>query len=249
MSDRLRPIAAALSFLTAVPVGRDPTIGERDLQRGAALFPLVGAAVGALVALVAWASAFVVPPFVAGVLGVACGVAITAAIHLDALGDIADGMGASLAGRDPRAAMRDPRLGTFGVTAIGLDLLLKASLVTALVGDGFPWAVVAAGALSRLAPIVLAGRSPYTGAGIGGWTQGLNIRTRSIAAVLAFSIAVPCVGWTTVGMLAGLAVAAAPIVWWSNRHLGGLTGDGFGAATELADVASLLVAVGLGAGR
>ena len=81
-----------------------PRSGERDLRRGAALFPLVGAAVGALVALVAWGSAFVVPAFAAGVLGVACGVAVTAAIHLDGLGDIADGIGASLDG--PRSSRR-----------------------------------------------------------------------------------------------------------------------------------------------
>ncbi len=197
----------------------------------------------------AWGAAFVVPAFAAAVLGVACGAAVTAAIHLDGLGDIADGIGASLTGRDPREAMHDPRLGTFGVVTVALDLLLKASLISALVGEGFPWAVVAAGALSRLAPVLLAGRSPYTGAGTGGWTEGLDTRTRSIAAVLALAIAVPCVGWTTLGMVAVVAIGAAPVVWWSNRHLGGLTGDGFGAATELADVGSLLVAVGLGIGR
>jgi adenosylcobinamide-GDP ribazoletransferase len=248
MPDRLRPIVAALSFLTAVPVGRDAGVGERDLRRGAALFPLVGAAVGTLIAFVVWAAAFVVPPFAAAVLGVSCGVAVTAAIHLDGLGDIADGVGASLSGRDPRDAMRDPRLGAFGVVAIALDLLLKASLVSALVGERFPWAVIAAGALSRLVPVFLAGRSRYTGTGIGAWTQGLDGSTKVIAAVFALAIAAPCVGWTTAGMVAGIAVAAAPIVWWSNRHLGGLTGDGFGAATELADVVSLLLAVSLGTG-
>ena len=66
------------------------------------LFPVVGAAVGALVATVAWGAAQVLPPFAAAILGVASGVAATAALHLDGLGDVADGIGASLGGRDPR---------------------------------------------------------------------------------------------------------------------------------------------------
>lgn len=237
---------AALSFLTAVPLGRDHAIGERDLRRGAVLFPLVGAAVGGLIAVVTWGAAFVVPSFAAAVLGVASGAAVTAAIHLDGLGDIADGIGASLTGHHPREAVRDPRLGTFGVVAVALDLLLKASLLSALVGDGFPWPVVAAGALSRLAPVALAGRLPYTGAGTGGWTEGLGTRSTVGASVLALAIAVPCAGWATPGMVAAVVVAAAPIAWWSSGRLGGITGDGFGAVTELAEALALLAAVGFG---
>ena len=79
------------------------------------------------------------PTFAAAILGVASGVAATAALHLDGLGDVADGIGASLGGREPREAMRDPRLGTFGIAAVALDLLLKASLLSALVVAGFPW--------------------------------------------------------------------------------------------------------------
>ena len=101
MRERVRPVLAAISFLSAVPVGRAVELGPRDLRQSAALFPVVGAVVGALVAVVAWGSAQVLPTFVAAVLGVAAGVAVTAALHLDGLGDVADGVGASMAGSDP----------------------------------------------------------------------------------------------------------------------------------------------------
>ena len=171
MHERTRPVAAALSFLTAMPVGRRARLDGRDLRRGAVLFPLVGAVVGALVATVTWAAAQVLPTFAAAILGVASGVTATAALHLDGLGDVADGIGASLGGRDPREAMRDPRLGTFGVAAVALDLLLKSSLLSALVVAGFPWEVVAAGSISRVAPIAIAWRLRYLGAGTGAWRQ------------------------------------------------------------------------------
>jgi len=243
MSDRPRPVRAALSFLTAVPVGRGVELGERDLRRGAALFPLVGAAIGALVALVAWASAQVLPAFAAAVIGVAAGVGATAALHLDGLGDVADGLGASLAGGDPAEAMRDPRLGTFGIAALVLDLLLKTSLLAVLVASGFPWPVVAAGALSRVAPIAMAWRLPYAGGGTGTWTDDVGAAAFGIALLIALAISIPAAGLATAWMVPAVAISAVVIGSWSSRRLGGITGDGFGAAIQLGETLALVAAV------
>ena len=234
-------MVAALSFLTVVPIG-DLDVGERDLRRGVVLFPVVGGALGGLVALGAWGASFLVPSLVAAVLGVTISAVATAALHLDGLGDVADGVGASLTHGEPRAVMHDPRLGTFGVVAVALDLLLKTALLSALLVDRFPWEVIAAGALSRIAPVFLAWRRPYTGAATGTWIGGVGARTCVSASVLALTIAISCAGWAAAGMVTALIVAGAPIAWWSRRHLGGITGDGLGAATELAETLSLLAA-------
>ena len=61
MRERTWPVVAALSFLTAVPVARGTRLGERDLRRGVVLFPVVGAAVGAVVAAAAWGAAHLLP--------------------------------------------------------------------------------------------------------------------------------------------------------------------------------------------
>jgi adenosylcobinamide-GDP ribazoletransferase len=243
MSDRTRPVLAALSFLSAVPVGRGVELGERDLRRGAALFPAVGAAIGTLVALVMWGSAQVLPAFAAAVLGGAAGVAATAALHLDGLGDVADGVGASLAGGDLAEAMRDPRLGTFGIAAVALDLLLKTSLLSALVSAGFPWPVVAAGALSRVAPLAMAWRLPYAGGGSGTWTSHIGAATVLVATGIALALAIPSAKIATVWMIAAIAAASAVVGWWSTRRLGGINGDGFGAAIELGETLALAAAI------
>jgi adenosylcobinamide-GDP ribazoletransferase len=243
MRERIRPVLAALSFLSAVPVGRAVDLGPLDLRRSAALLPAIGGVVGALVALVAWGSAQVLPAFVAAVLGVAAGVAVTAALHLDGLGDVADGIGASLAGRDPAHAMRDPRLGTFGIAAVVLDLLLRTSTLSALVLGGFPWPVIAAGTLSRVAPVAMASRLPYAGGGSGTWTVGIGARAVAIASVIALAIAIPSAGLATIGMIVAIVVGSTLIGWWSNRQLGGATGDVFGAAIELGETLALVAAL------
>lgn len=240
MRERIRPVLAALSFLSAVPVGRAVELGPRDLRRSAALFPAIGAAVGGLVALVAWGSAQVLPPFVAAVLGIVAGVVVTAALHLDGLGDVADGIGASLAGSDPAHAMRDPRLGTFGIAAVVLDLLLKTSTLSALVVSGFPWPVVAAGTLSRVAPVAMAWRLPYAGGGTGTWTARIGAGAVAVASVIALAIAIPSAGIATLGMIVTVVAASTLIGWWSNRRLGGVTGDVFGATIELGETFALV---------
>ena len=243
MRERTRPVVAALSFLTAVPVARGTRLGERDLRRGVVLFPVVGAAVGALVALVAWGAAQVLPEFPAAILGVASGVAVTAALHLDGLGDVADGIGASLGGRVPLEAMRDPRLGTFGIAAVALDLLLKSSLLAALVVDGFPWEVVAVGAVSRVAPLALAWRLAYVGAGAGGWADRMGGTQTLTAFAIALAIGIPTAGIRVLGIALAAAVVAIAVGWWSSRRLGGVTGDVFGAAVELGESIALVAVV------
>jgi len=243
MGERTRAIVAALSFLTAVPIAPGVELGQRDLRRAAVLFPVVGAAVGVLIAAVAWGAAQVLPPFAAGILGVASGVAVTGGLHLDGLGDVADGIGASLGGRDPLDAMRDPRLGTFGVAALVLDLLLKSSLLSALVVAGFPWEVVAACAISRVAPIAMAWRLPYLGGGTGRWTNGIGGGATAAALVIGLTISIPCAGLATPAMVLAVAVVAIVLGSWSRRRLGGATGDVFGATIELGETLALVAAL------
>lgn len=247
MGDGLRSAVAALSFLTAVPVGRRTEIRGRHLAAGLALFPVVGAALGAVMALVAVGAGSVLPPFVAAVLGVAATVILTGALHLDGLADTADGVGASLAGRDPVPAMSDPRAGVAGVAAIALDLLLKVSVVGAFVeAGGFPWVFVAAGALARGSVLVLMLALPYAGSddGAGAWVRDASARRPGvIGIVLALAIGAATAGLAVVTMLAAAALVSVLVGMWSARAFGGMRGDTFGATVELTESFALVAAL------
>lgn len=242
--ERLRSAAAAVTFLTAIPIPL--RVEESDLRGGAVLFPVVGALVGGLVALVAWASSLALPPFVAAILGISAGALATAALHLDGLADLADGVGAALRGKDPAAVMRDPRLGTFGGAALGLDLLLKSAVLGELVArDGFVVAAVAAAALARVAPLALAVVLPYVGPadGVGGWTARIGLGVCATALAIAASVGIGTTGpaFGAMALVGGLATAL--VGRWSAVHLGGVTGDGFGAAAELTETLALTTAL------
>ena len=246
MHDGVRSAIAALGFLTVAPVGRRAAIAERDLRRGMLLFPIVGAMVGGLVGLVGWGASLLLPPFPAAILAVAAGALITGLLHLDGLADTADGVGATLSGREPRGAMSDPRLGTFGVAAIVLDLSLRIAVLGALLGGPrFPWELVAAGALGRASVLGLSLAMPYarSAAAAGSWARSVD-RPRCLVGLLSgLVVATAAVGARVVPIGLAGTLAALAIGRWSSRHLEGMRGDTYGAAIELTESVTLVAAL------
>ena len=243
----VRAAAGALSFLTIVPVGRIGAPDGRDVARGTLLFPFVGAGVGALAGGIALALYPWLPAFTAAGVAVAAAVLFTGAMHVDGLADTADAAG----GRNRERAleiMRDSRLGTFGVSALALDLLVKVGAVSALLvrGGALP-ALIAAGALSRAASPPLAALLPYPrpGEGPGSVLSGMSRLFAAATVILGLAIAFLAVKGDAVWLVAAAAVVAICLAVVFSRWLGGATGDCLGAVTELSETVVLVVAAGL----
>jgi len=244
----VRAAAGAVSFLTRIPVGRLIVVDGRDVARGSVLFPAVGAGIGALTGAVAVLLHPALPAFVAAGIAMAFGALVTGAMHLDALADTLDATGA----HDREAAlaiMRDSRIGSFGATALALDLLIKVGAVAFLLQHGEALAVlVGAGALSRAASPVLAAVLPYPRAE-GGPGSVLSGRSSSWGAAAGLAVAVGAtlalVGRDGVWLALAAAATACILALLFWRWLGGATGDSLGAATELCETVVLVVAAGL----
>jgi cobalamin 5'-phosphate synthase/cobalamin synthase len=242
-----RALAAAVAFLTRVPVGRLAAFDGEDVARAAPLYPAVGAAVGAAGGAVADALAGPLPALVAAALGVAVLAVVTGALHLDALADTADAIGGAT--RERRLEiMRDHAIGAFGATALALILVLEVAAVAALAERGLALeSLVAAGAVSRWAPLPVAAVLPYARpegqagvlaerSGLGASTVGLAVAAGLAAAALRLDGLALVAAAGAVAVLAALACRA-----W----LGGVTGDTLGATTQLAEAAALVVALAL----
>jgi adenosylcobinamide-GDP ribazoletransferase len=241
----IRPAAGAVSFLTRLPLGRFGIDGA-DVARGAFLFPLVGAAVGSLTGLVAVGLDGLLTPVAAAAIAVLAEALVTGGIHLDALADAADGLGAHSRTR-ALEIMREGTIGAFGVIALVLALLLKTVALAALLdADDAVLAVAAAAAVGRAAPLALALGLPYARAGAGSGrilTDGAARWNLAAGLALAVAVAAALVGMRSLALVAAAAIGLGIVGAAALRRLGGVTGDILGAAVETATTAALLAAV------
>jgi len=237
----VRSLRAAVSFLTVLPVANKD--GGAGTRLGRAYFP----AVGALVGLVAGSVLVLVEAMSTPLLGAAAAVAtlclLTGAIHVDGLADSADG----LLGRGDAArrleVMRDPRLGSYGVTAVVAVLLLQTAALAGMAPGRALTALVVAGAMSRLAAALVIAWVPYVrSTGLGTAAATPSGRGIDLAAGLASVMLVALLDWRRA--LIALAVVAVTVLFvagLARRRLGGVTGDVCGASAELSQLAVLLV--------
>jgi adenosylcobinamide-GDP ribazoletransferase len=242
----MRPLAdarLALQFLTRLPVGGG-TIPGADLGRSCAWFPLAGAVLGLAVGGAAHLAAGRVPPVLAGVLAAAALAWLSGGLHLDGLADLFDGLSGGNGDRAKTLAiMRDPRVGAHGAAALALVLLAKSAALAELVARDDLWLVVAAPAVARFAAVPLVvGFSYARPEGLGKAFHGTaGAREVAVAAVLAAAALAPGLPRSVAPAACALAAAYA-VALVARRRLGGLTGDVYGAAIELAELTFLSVA-------
>jgi adenosylcobinamide-GDP ribazoletransferase len=223
-------------------------MADAGLASAAGWFPLVGAAVGALAGGVRVGSEPLVGRTVATVLGVFAIVIVTGALHLDGLADTADGMGVRGDVHRRLEVMRDSATGAYGTLAVVGWALLTLSALASLDADHALRALIAAGALARLAALLhAAGTRPARVDGLGAAFQAR--RPALIAGTAtAVAVAVAICGAYPAGVAVGatLLVSAAS-VGFARQTLGGRTGDTLGATVAVAEAAvcTVLLAVWL----
>jgi len=239
----LRGLKLAAQFLTRLPVSKVDDFSPLELSRSAAWFPLVGAVIGLIIAAAVFACSHR-SALLAGVLGVLAWVWLTGALHLDGLADLADALAASH--RDPQrflTVLADPHVGTFGVVAVVLVLMLKAAALAMLA------AAPVLGIVSALlgVPLILA----WARLGPLAWSRWLKPLKAGHGERFAWRLHAGWIAFWTVLLLIGSAVISpalclAPLViaaWgaWLKVRIGGMTGDCLGAGVEVTEAALLLI--------
>jgi adenosylcobinamide-GDP ribazoletransferase len=238
----LRPLAVAFAFLTRLPV-RLGHVEDTTVGRAMAFFPVVGLTLGMVLAAAAWLAGTLPSPVTAvGMIALLAG--LTGGLHLDGLADVFDGLGGSHGDREHMLAiMRDSRIGAHGALALLLVVLAKVFAASVVLQRGDLWGVVLFPAVARWAVVPLIVTFPYVRE-VG---LGRTFNDRGSAAELVWSTLF--VGlmllWAGTGALVPTAAAlivALGFAVWMRRRLGGLTGDAYGAAIELAEVVFLIAA-------
>lgn len=256
----LGDLRLALMLLTRLPFPANGTAepGDGMVARAAWIFPviglLVGAAGGGVFMLASYAGLGMAS---SALLAMGTQVLLTGALHEDGLADMADGFGGGRSRERKLEIMRDSRIGSYGVVALVLILLLRFTalqdiasnllsisdeLETTGQNSAVLIALIASGALSRAAMAVAwyllpPARSDGLAAGSGEVSFGSAIAAAVIAGVIAF-IALPGFAFLIAcAAAAALAFAVAALAQWQIR---GHTGDVLGAAQQIAEVGVLL---------
>jgi len=120
----VRNILTAFRTLTILPIrGKDTDQFSSTL----CFFPVVGAFLGFFVILL-YRGAGIIQfehPSVLALLSLACITWLTGGLHLDGLGDVADAFGGGKTKEHVLQILKDPRMGSFGVSAIVFAVLMK----------------------------------------------------------------------------------------------------------------------------
>jgi len=248
LEDRIEELKAAIGFCTRLPLYRMAPPPGSTLSRAVWAFPLAGLVVGIIGAAVyELAHRFGVPAWPAAALAVAATLLVTGALHEDGLADTADGFGGGADREQKLAIMRDSRIGTYGVCALALSLLLRVGALASLPSaHAVVWALIAAHAGARATmPALMAMLPPARGDGLShdaGRPAGESV---AAAAAIGFVIVAFCLHpGRAVAALIVLAAVTAIMAWLSTRQIEGQTGDVLGALEQVGEIALLLVALG-----
>jgi len=258
----VRSLFRALSFLSILPFSRGMTLHADGAGGMFAAFPVAGAFLGALMGLVWHATLLALDPLLSAAITIAVWALLTRFFHLDGVADCADALWGAYTPERRLEILKDPRTGSFGVSAIALVLLLKVaaleSLSHATPENVTAWTLplwrMAGGAL-----VLATGRwcvFPVLLRAISAREHGLgrtaidagNTRVARYVGMdggsLMIVAASGAVFLPALAVLPAAALSAFALRLIFSRALGGITGDVLGAAIELGEIMALLTLAG-----
>tara|TARA_R110000751_G_scaffold35793_4_gene87971 strand:+ start:376 stop:1125 length:750 start_codon:yes stop_codon:yes gene_type:complete len=243
-NSRAWEVIVALALLTRLPLPHAPKAAFARQAQAAWAFPLAGLAVALIASVVGWVcmAAGLPVPVTAGLM-LAALVVTTGAMHEDGLADTADGF---WGGFDPARRleiMKDSRIGTYGVLALGLGVGLRWMALSATLAVGVG-PMVAAAVLSRgLLPALMAWMPQARRTGlshqVGQPSQSVALAALGLAVLLALVVA----GWGVIWALVLAALAVGGLAALARAKVGGQTGDVLGAAQQVAELVILLALI------
>lgn len=234
-------LVLAFQFLSVAPPLVRRSVTAEEVGRSVVCFPIVGLALGAILAGIDLAIRDAFPALVTATLIVGAGAVLTGGLHLDGLLDCADGL---LGGRSPEhrlEILKDSHVGAFGIIAGCLILVLQVSAVASLPHGVRSVALVVAPLLGRVAMAAGVCALPYVReAGLGRWFADGAPRVRTAAACLLAAAGITWWAGATAVIAITVAVTTGAVGYgFARLRIGGATGDVYGAVGVLVETTVL----------
>lgn len=235
----MRGLILALQLLTRLPTPQLKSFEPAWLAESARWFAAVGLLLGSLIYGAAL-QAGRYDPWAGALAAVVLWVALTGALHLDGLADLADALGAAHRSRERfLEVLKDPHVGSFGVVVLVLALAAKLVLLMLLLKHGRLMALLLIPAWARLCAVGWSLTLPSLAPGSG---AAFAQRSDWPALMLNLAVLAALSAWLAPTLL---TAPLAGLAWWVylKRRLGGMTGDCLGAGVELCEIALLALAL------
>ncbi len=232
----------AFAFLTILPVGPHE---KAPTAAASAWFPLVGLALGGLLAGLDVAAREGLPMLVVGAILLAASLIATRAIHVEGFLDSCDGLFGGRDKADRLKILRDSHVGAFAVVGGACLLFLKWTLLVSAPVDVRIELLALFPCISRLGMLTTMTAFKYVRErGLGAsFTLGRSRWHWVIGFITTMAAAVLLMGNGGLIILVVSLTIALAFGWWISRLIGGMTGDTYGAVNEVTEVSALFLAV------
>ncbi len=232
----------ALRFLTRIPAGKNTSsLAWGSMTGSLTYYSFVGAVLGIMIALVYVGAGALGLEWSGDVMVVVSLILLTGGLHLDGLGDTADGVFSCRSRERKLEIMRDSRIGTMGAVAIWTVLILKVVLLGEFNGWDKARILFFMPVAGRGAMVWAVIMFPYARKeGMGSFFQGADKRQLAVNGVFVIIAAFALFGFHGL-ILVGILTGAVHIMSYCLAgSLGGLTGDTYGALCETTEMLTLL---------
>lgn len=236
---------ASLTFLTRIPVPqRDSLYDPGIFSRSTIFFPVVGGIIGLVNGGLYLILGAVLPVHVIAVVIIMVPIFMSGGIHLDGLLDTCDGIFSGRSRERSLEIMRDSRVGSMGVIAGIVDILLRYSILISLPAETLPVLLIAQPVVGRWFMTVALHLFPYARKE-GGLGQGFNQHKKRLYIILSTGLTLLMVyfpfGLGGLGIIGLAGIASLLIALWVAHRLDGLTGDVYGALNEVTEIIFVLL--------
>ena len=237
----MKQFVSALQFLTTIPINKDVQFRPALMI---SFFPLVGLLLGLIVFLLDYFATMLWSTSIASLLDVILLIILTGALHLDGLGDTADGIFSHRSREEKLNIMKDSRVGIMGVVSIFCVLSLKWVALQEIVNSR-GLILILVPAYSRMAMMFAMKFLPYgrPEGGIGQDFFSEKIPCYYFWSVLLLIFLSCFLGWKAILFNFVFVLLTVAILLFYYKSLRCVTGDNLGALAELSEAVLFLTAI------
>lgn len=236
----MKHLISAFQFLTILPLGKSRVF---DASRTTPYFPVVGLCIGLILVLVDSLFSKLWPVSIVSLLDIMLLAILSGGLHLDGLGDTADGLFSHKSPERALAIMRDSRIGVMGLLAILFILFMKWASLQALAEHRALY-LLTIPAYSRGAMMF---GIKYLNYGRPEGGVGTDFFSHKPPVVALTSILLPAfislwLGYPAIWLNGLFIIMTALILLYFKRRFGCITGDMLGATAEVEEAGLFLLA-------